>query len=152
MPALLKSRSTRPKAFTVASNSASTSSGLAILQDTASAPASVLPASAMAASRTCLRRPQNTVFQPALRRAVATALPIPVPAPVTMAVLLSATNASRIEHARHRKWPDAWQVPDKKGGHWRPPRSGPAWEEESRSDYQESCAFWVNETLTRKAA
>ena len=86
MPALLKSRSTRPKASATVSNRSSTSPALLMSQATANALASVRPASAIAASSTALRRPQNTVFQPALSSAVATLLPMPVPAPVTMAV------------------------------------------------------------------
>src|SRR5207249_5164430 len=102
-------------------------------QAIASALALVSPASVIASSSTFLRRPQNTVFQPALSSVVATLLPIPVPAPVTMAVfscmavivaprsLLEENVASQMmgivaSAPAHKK-----RSADKKGGHWRPP-------------------------------
>jgi hypothetical protein len=84
MPALLNNRSTRPHAFTVAANKASTDAGSVTSVGTASA----LPG-ASASVATCssgsLRRPAIATRQPSRSNASAAALPTPVPPPVTTA-------------------------------------------------------------------
>ena len=90
MPALLKSRSSRPNVAFVSAKSAATWSCLPTLQGTASAVSGPAPASAMALSSVSRRRPEKTTVQPSPSSACAAALPIPCPAPVTSATLRSA--------------------------------------------------------------
>src|ERR1022692_2661531 len=89
MPALLKSRSSRPKASFTLANRAFTASGLPTSVGTASI--SPPPARAMAAvpSSSATRRPASTTEYPAPCKATLTARPMPLPAPVTSAILLS---------------------------------------------------------------
>src|SRR5664279_341192 len=88
VPALLKSRSSRPKALRVAAKSALTAAGSVASVGTASALAASLPAAERVASSASARRPARATCQPASSRASAEARPMPLPAPVTMATLL----------------------------------------------------------------
>jgi hypothetical protein len=87
VPALLKTRSTRPKRSTAAANRASTEAGLPTSVGTASTrePA---PDSSATWSSGSGRRPANTTLQPSASRASAAARPMPLPAPVTTAMRL----------------------------------------------------------------
>src|SRR5580658_252975 len=89
MPALLNSKSSRPKASFARANSAFTASGLPTSAGTASTwppPACAIPA---VRSNSATRRPASTTEYPAPCNATLTARPIPLPAPVTSAILLS---------------------------------------------------------------
>src|SRR5215207_3793477 len=86
IPALLKSRSTRPCRVMVTSNRLRTESSSLTSVGTGSRSRS---GCAAASSRSGAgRRPASTTSQPSAASAVATPEPIPVPAPVTTAILL----------------------------------------------------------------
>src|SRR5947208_1070607 len=86
MPALLKSRSSRPNVSLVRAKSARTEAGSPTSVTTASVREPGL-ASRTTDSRASLRRPASATAYPSLRRASAEALPMPLPAPVTIATL-----------------------------------------------------------------
>src|SRR5439155_13138673 len=86
MPALLTSRSSRPKASSVRANSALTDSGSLTSAVTTSERASVAAPSRATASSGSRRRPASTTEKPPCMSARATCLPMPVPAPVTRAI------------------------------------------------------------------
>src|SRR5439155_16403473 len=101
MPALLKSRSSRPNVSRVFANSALTCSGSRTSVGTASVGRLNAFPSAAAAVRTSARRPANTTDQPFWSKAKAAALPIPEPAPVTTATRLDEA-ISRLPALLHR--------------------------------------------------
>ena len=86
MPALLKSKSTLPKACTVDLNNSSTAVGSEM--STASERLEFLSPAATS-SNGSRRRPQITVVQPLVSNACAAAAPTPVPPPVMTATLFS---------------------------------------------------------------
>ena len=86
MPALLKSKSTRPKASTVDVNNSSTAVGLEMSKASESLGFLSPADTSCNGSR---RRPQITVVQPLVSNACAAAAPTPVPPPVMIATLFS---------------------------------------------------------------
>src|SRR5947209_2178069 len=94
MPALLNSKSSRPKIFSTSPNSAFTESGSATSVGIVIALRPEAPPSLATASSGSLRRPASATFHPAFIKARAEALPTPVPPPVTTAILAPLMRSS----------------------------------------------------------
>jgi hypothetical protein len=86
MPALLKSKSTRPHLLITLAKAFLTASGSATSTDKGKQDSGEWEEAATS-SKGCNRRPIKATRHPSAIKAIAAALPTPVPAPVTIAIL-----------------------------------------------------------------